>query len=210
MLSSRERQALQRYSSNHAFLQQIPRLKFGATARSHPVTSTKEQQPDGSCSSSAIKLTGAESQVHSSTQVEMIALISPVEHVAAHAVERDVNIDSDILSSLNFLNPRYWKSSLSDTKQRLRFGYCRAIQVCSISLSHLSRHSGIWQNELADRTAKAALTDLDIVNLNGDITATSSLSRTFTGELPTYANTVPFPEESLCRQDQPSSEARLG
>jgi len=43
-------------------------------------------------------------------------------------------------------------------------------------------HSGIWQNELADKNAKAASSDLEIVNLNWDIIATSSFSRTFIAE----------------------------
>jgi len=123
----------------------------------------------------------------------MIALISVLEHAAGQAVGRDVKIDSKSLSSLNFLNAKYWKSSLSNTKQRLRLAYCRAIQVCSSSLIHVPGHSGIWQDELADRTAKAALTDLGIINLNWEIIATSSFSRTFIGQPPTFATTVPLP-----------------
>lgn len=81
------------------------------------------------------------------------------------------------LSSLNLLNKNYWKSSLSDMKQCLRLAFCRIIQVCSISLIHALDQSGIWQNDLAARNAEASLADLDIVTLNWNMTATSSLSR---------------------------------
>jgi len=156
-----------------------------------------------------MKVTGVESQVNSSTQVEMIALISALEHAATHAVVRDVNIYSDSLSAWNFLNTSYWKSSLGDTKQRLRLAYCRAIQVCSVSQIHVPAHSGIWQNELADRTAKSALADSDIANLNWDISQQLSSREPLLPNHPCTPSPFPFPEESPRRPDLHSSEPRL-
>jgi hypothetical protein len=53
-----------------------------------------------------LELTGAESMVFSSTQVEMIALTSAFEYISAQA------IDGSSLGALSFLTAGYWKASL--------------------------------------------------------------------------------------------------
>ena len=51
--------------------------------------------------------------VFSSTQVEMIALISAFEYISAQAIESKVQVFSDSLEALSFLTTGYWKASLS-------------------------------------------------------------------------------------------------
>ena len=88
-----------------------------------------------------LELTGAESMMFSSTQVEMIALISAFEYISAQAIESKVQVFSDSLEALSFLTTGYWKASLSDTKQRLRLAYAHACQVTTIELLD-TRESG--------------------------------------------------------------------
>jgi ribonuclease HI len=107
--------------------------------------------------------------VFSSTQVEMIALISAFEYISAQAIGSQVQVYSDSLGALSFLTTGYWKASLSDTKQRLRLAYAHACQVATIELIQVPGHKGIWQNERADKAAKQAIRSLDVTNVNSDI-----------------------------------------
>lgn len=134
-----------------------------------------------------LELTGAESMVFSSTQVEMIALISAFEYISAQAIGSQVQVYSDSLGALSFLTTGYWKASLSDTKQRLRLAYAHACQVATIELIHVPGHKGIWQNERADKAAKQAIRSLDVTNVNADISQAESFSRDFYRVPPSYA-----------------------
>jgi ribonuclease HI len=128
---------------------------------------------------SPLELTGVDSCVFSSTQVEMIALTSAFEFVSEHSIGKHVQIYSDSLAALTFLASGYWKSWLSDTKQRLRIAYAQACHVSTIQLIHVPGHKGIWQNERADRAAKTALKTLTTTNVNADISQAVSFARDF-------------------------------
>jgi hypothetical protein len=77
---------------------------------------------------------------------------------------------------LRVLN-RYWKPTLSDTKQRLRLAFGKACQVASIQLIHVPDHTGIWKNELAEFHAKEAISRPQaLLEVNQDISANESFS----------------------------------
>jgi len=117
----------------------------------------------------------------------MIALISAFEFNSEHSICKHIQIYSDSLGALTFLASAYWKSSLSDTKQRLRIAYDQACRVSTIQLIHVPGHKGIWQNERADRAAKTALKTLTTTNVNADISQGVSFARDFYLILPRYA-----------------------
>jgi hypothetical protein len=125
--------------------------------------------------------------VFSSTQVEMIGLISAFEDISAQAIGSQVQVYSDSLGALSFLTTGYWKASLSDTKQRLRLAYAHACQVATIELIHVPGHKGIWQNERVDKAAKQAIRSLDVTNVNADTSLAESFSRDFYRVPPSYA-----------------------
>jgi hypothetical protein len=67
--------------------------------------------------SELVAILGAETVVNSSTQVEMIALITAFEHIARNLIGRTVQIHSDCLSSLSYIDNYYWKASISDSQK---------------------------------------------------------------------------------------------
>jgi ribonuclease HI len=117
----------------------------------------------------------------------MIALISACEFVSEHSIGKHVQIYSDSLGALTFLASAYWKSSLSDTKRRLRIAYAQARHVSTIQLIHVPGHKGIWQNERADWAAKTALKTLSTTNVNTNISQAVSFVRDFYLIPPRYA-----------------------
>jgi hypothetical protein len=146
--------------------------------------------------------------VFSSTQVEMIALISAFEYISAQAIGSQVQVYSDSLGALSFLTTGYWKASLSDTKQRLRLAYAQACQVATIELINVPGHKGIWQNERADKAAKQAIRSLDVTNVNADISQAESFSPTSTAFRPVTLK-LPPQDPSQSRPEQHSLEPRL-
>jgi len=163
---------------------------------------------DSSLRPPPLELIGGESLVFSSTQVEMIALISAFEYISQNAIGEEVQVYSDSLGALAFRVNGYWKSSLSDTKKHLRIAYAQACQTSTIQLIHVHGHRGIWQNEYADKAAKNALKTLTTTNVNADTSQADSFARAF------YLVPHPTPnnqskEPSQSRPDQSSLERRL-
>jgi len=138
-----------------------------------------------------IKIGSVEAQVFSSTQVQMIALQQAFEYVSKYAQGEEVQIYSDSLSALTYLNSRYWQISCSDTKTRLRTAFMQACQTATIQLIHVPGHAGIWQNVLADRYAKETLRDITVANVDNDIAQATEFAKSFYSRAPTYTKSPP-------------------